>query len=243
MKKKKGKDNYSYKRLILVSTMMFCVILSMITYWMYAYKYKHGYSINEKIVSIKANDYVDVNGDIVLLKNIDDDIITDFTKRQNSVINNNKIVDNKIDYGIYKNILSVKISYIIDRNSYNYEEIITLNVDLKNNKILTNDELLNILDITYKDIAIDIFDEYVKIPNDRDIEVIDSIDNMKMSSDEFNNNSEKYIIRIREKLPDIMNLYIENDKVYYSVRIDEINKLCYYMDNNIENINDEIGKI
>ena len=30
-----------------------------------------------------------------------------------------------------------------------------------------------------------------------------------MSSSEFNNNSEKYIIRIREKLPDIMMLYID----------------------------------
>lgn len=242
MKKKKGKD-YSYKRLILVSTMMVCIIIAMITYWMFAYEHKHGYSINERIVSIKVSDYASVNGDIVVLKNIDEKIISDFTKQQNSIIRNNNIIDINISNNIYKNILSIKINYIIAGKNSNYEETITLNVDLKKNKIISNDEILNMIDITYKDIAEEIFDEYIKISNDKIINVKDNINEEVMTSEKFNNNSEKYIIRIREKLPDIMKLYIEDGKVYYIVRMDDIKKLCYYTDNDTNNINKEIGRL
>ena len=96
---------------------------------------------------------------------------------------------------------------------------------------------------SYKDIATDIFNDYIKINNNR--EVVDAITEEKLSSSEFNNNSEKYIIRIREKLPDIMNIYIENNEVYYLVRKYEINKVCYYTntDINMGYINKKIGKL
>ena len=43
-KKNKKKNTYKYdnKRFILVFIMMFCLVISMSTYWMYAYKYKCG---------------------------------------------------------------------------------------------------------------------------------------------------------------------------------------------------------
>ena len=96
---------------------------------------------------------------------------------------------------------------------------------------------------SYKDIATDIFNEYIKINNNR--EVVDAITEEKLSSSEFNNNSEKYIIRIREKLPEVMNIYIENNEVYYLVRKYEINKVCYYTntDINMRYINKKIGKL
>lgn len=243
MKKKKGKDNYSYKRLILVSTMMFCIIVAMVTYWMYAYKYKHGYTYNERLVSVKTSDYVSIDGDIVVLKNIDNNIIIDFAEMQNNIIRNNKIIDNKIDFGIYKNILSIKIKYGIEGNKSNYEEIITLNVDLKNNRKLSNEEMLDMVDSSYNDIATDVFNKYIRIPSDKNIKVIDAINEKEMTTEEFNDNSEKYIIRIREKLPDIIKFYIDDDVVYYIVEINEINKICYYTDINVNNINEKIGKI
>ena len=242
MKKKKGKD-YSYKRTILVGTMMISLIISMSTYWMYAYKHKHGYTLNEGLVSIKVSDYASVSGDIVVLKNVDNKLITEFTKEQNSIIRNNKIIDMNITNGIYKNILSIKINYIISNNLGNYEEVLTLNIDLKENKIITNEELLNMIEVSYKDIATDIFNEYIKIPSDKIINVTDSINENVMTSEEFNNNSEKYIVRIREKLPDVMKIYINDSKVYYVVRINDINKICYYTDNNMNNINKEIGSL
>ena len=64
-----------------------------------------------------------------------------------------------------------------------------------------------------------------------------------MTAKELNEKSEKYIIRIREKLPEITNLYINDDKLYYSVELSEINKICYYTNNKLVNIKREIGKI
>ena len=112
--------------------------------------------------------------------------------------------------GIYKDILSIKISYVLYGELSNYEDVITINIDLKNNKVLSNDDMIDMVKGSYKDIATDIFNEYIKINNNR--EVVDAITEEKLSSSEFNNNSEKYIIRIREKLPEVMYIYIENNK-------------------------------
>ena len=49
----------------------------------------------------------------------------------------------------------------------------------------------------------------------------------KLTAKEFNENSEKYIIRIREKLPEVINLYIEDNKLKYNVDLEEIYKVCY----------------
>ena len=246
MKKKNKKMNtykYDNKRFILVFTMMFCLVISMSTYWMYAYKHKYGknYFYN-KIISYKVSDYVDTDGNYVYLKNIDKKIINTFINEQKEVLKNN-VIDISVTKGIYKDILSIKISYVLYGELSNYEDVITINIDLKNNKVLSNDDMIDMVKGSYKDIATDIFNEYIKINNNR--EVVDAITEEKLSSSEFNNNSEKYIIRIREKLPDIMNIYIENNEVYYLVRKYEINKVCYYTntDINMGYINKKIGKL
>ena len=226
MKKKNKKKNiykYDNKRFILVFTMMFCLVISMSTYWMYAYKHKYGKNyFDNKIISYKVSDYVDTDGNYVYLKNIDKEIINTFINRQKEVLKNN-VIDMSVTKGIYKDILSIKISYVLYGELSNYEDVITINIDLKNNKVLSNDDMIDMVKGSYKDIATDIFNEYIKI----------------------NNNSEKYIIRIREKLPEVMNIYIENNEVYYLVRKYEINKVCYYTntDINMRYINKKIGKL
>ena len=244
-KKNKKKNTYKYdnKRFILVFTMMFCLVISMSTYWMYAYKHKYGKNyFHNKIISYKVSDYVDTDGNYVYLKNIDKEIINTFINKQIEVLKNN-VIDMSVTKGIYKDILSIKISYVLYGELSNYEDVITINIDLKNNKVLSNDDMIDMVKGSYKDIATDIFNEYIKINNNR--EVVDAITEEKLSSIEFNNNSEKYIIRIREKLPDIMNIYIENNEVYYLVRKYEINKVCYYTntDINMGYINKKIGKL
>lgn len=244
-KKNKKKNTYKYdnKRFILVFTMMFCLVISMSTYWMYAYKHKYGKNyFNNKIISYKVSDYVDTDGNYVYLKNIDKEIINTFINKQKEVLKNN-VIDMSVTKGIYKDILSIKISYVLYGELSNYEDVITINIDLKNNKVLSNDDMIDMVKGSYKDIATDIFNEYIKINNNR--EVVDAITEEKLSSSAFNNNSEKYIIRIREKLPEVMNIYIENNEVYYLVRKYEINKVCYYTntDINMGYINKKIGKL
>ena len=244
-KKNKKKNTYKYdnKRFILVFIMMFCLVISMSTYWMYAYKHKHGKNyFDNKIISYKVSDYVDTDGNYVYLKNIDKEIINTFINKQKEVLKNN-VIDMSVTKGIYKDILSIKISYVLYGELSNYEDVITINIDLKNNKVLSNDDMIDMVNGSYKDIATDIFNEYIKINNNR--EVVDAITEEKLSSSVFNNNSEKYIIRIREKLPEVMNIYIENNEVYYLVRKYEINKVCYYTntDINMGYINKKIGKL
>ena len=241
--KKKNKKDYSNKRFILVFIMMLCLIISMSTYWVYAYHHKYGKNYYEdKFISYKVSDYVTIEGNYVYLKNISDDISNNFIRSQKE-INKNNIIDMTVTKGIYKEILSIKISYILNADLSNYEEVLTLNIDLRNKKILNNDEILNKINISYKEIATDIFNEYIKVNNNQ--KVIDIITDEEMTGNEFNNNSEKYIIRIREKLPEVMKVYIDKEHVYYLVRKNEITKVCYYTntDINIGYINKEIGKI
>ena len=244
MKKKKVvKEDYNYRRLFLVFAIMFSIIIAISTYWIYAYKHKHPY-LEDTYINYKIDDYFKIKGNVVHLEKIDNKISKDFLDRQNTIINNNKVIDTDITKTIYKDVLSIKISYILNGELSNYEEIIILNYDLKENKIIDNDDLLNRSTTTYKEIAESIFNKYIKLEN-INIKVIDAITNEEMTGNEFNNNSYKYITRIRENLPDMMNLYIENGKLYYTVNLKDINKLCYLtnIDNSNKYITEEIDKL
>ena len=250
LRKKRKKDvinKINIKKMILILIMLICIIIAMITYWIYAYHHKYGefYFDEIKLVSYKISDYLDTKGDVVYLKNVNKSIIHDFTNKQQEIINNNKIISTEIKKGLYDNILSIMISYTVNGEINNYEEVLTLNIDLKKDKLLDNEDLLERAGTSYKNIATDIFNENIKLPSDSNKIVIDSITEKELTVKEFNDNSEKYIIRIREKLPDIIKLYIEDNKVYYKVRLSEIDKVCYYTnkDNRLVNIKKEIGKI
>lgn len=244
MKKKKVvKKEYDYRRTFLVFAVVFSIIMGISTYWIYAYKHKHPY-LEDNIINYKIDDYVKINGNIVSLENIDNKVVNDFISKQNKIISSNKIIDIDITKIIYKNILSIKIDYIMYGELSNYEEILTLNYDLKDNKLVDNDSLLNMTKVTYKDIADLLFNEYIKL-DDTSGMVVDAITNEKITGTEFNDNSYKYITRIRENLPDIMNLYIKDNKLYYTVKLKDINKLCYItnMDVSSKYIDEEIDKL
>ena len=98
--------------------------------------------------------------------------------------------------------------------------------------------------VTYKDIADSLFTDYIRIEDTSSV-VIDAITNEKLTAREFNNNSYKYITRIRENLPDIMSLYIKDNKLYYAVKLKDINKLCYQTNIDVSSkyIDKEIDKL
>lgn len=247
--RKKRKKDIQYKnnleKALLILIMLICIIVAMITYWIYAYHSKYGetYWHDMKLISYKVNDYIDIKGDKVYIKNTSEAITRDFITKQENIDNN--IISMDITKGIYSGILSVMINYTVGGDTNNYEEVLTTNINLKSDTTLKNETLLKMAGTNYKNIATDIFDKYIKLASDSDDIIIDAITDKEMSTSEFNNNSEKYIIRIREKLPDIIKLYIEDNKLYYIVRLSEIDKVCYYTnrDNSLVNIKKEIGKI
>ena len=252
VRKKRKKDTNSkkyknnLKKSILIFVMLLCTIVAMITYWIYAYHHKYGtyYFDDIKLLSYKVSDYVEIKGDIVYLKNTDENITNYFVKEQQNIIENNNVISVNTKKGLYDGILSIMIDYTIKNNTGNYNEIITLNIDLRQDIIINNEILLEKVSASYKNIATNIFNEYVKLATDSNKKVIDRISDKELTSKEFNNDSEKYIIRIREKLPEIMKLDIEDNKVYYTVDLSEIYKVCYYTNNQeLVNIKREIGKI
>ena len=245
LRKKRKKDSNNknnIQKAILILVMLISIIIAMITYWIYAYDHKYGdIDKNINLISYKVSDYLEIKGNIVYLKNIKETIINKFTETQQNIILDNKVLNTEITKELHKEILSVKINYNI---SNNMEEVLTLNVDLRNNKVFSNDELLNKVGTSYKDIATSIFNEYIKLPSDYNSAVTDAITEQKLTAKEFNENSEKYIIRIREKLPEVINLYIEDNKLKYNVDLEEIYKVCYYTNTNkLVNIDKELGQI
>ena len=238
MKKKNKKKDYSIKRFILVFIMMLCILISSCTYWMYAYHHKYGKNYYEdKIISSKIDDYIKVEGNLVYINNINEELKNSFIEKQIDIQKNN-IIDMTITKGIYKEILSLKINYILQNN---IEEVLTINIDLRNKKEISNEDILNKIEKNYKELAEDIYNNYIKVEDSK--KIIDIITDKELTGKELNEDKEKYIIRIREKLPEVIKLYIKDNKVYYMVNIDEISKICYYTDKNIGYINKEIGKI
>ncbi len=238
MKKKNKKKDYSIKRFILVFIMMLCILISSCTYWMYAYHHKYGKNYYEdKIISSKIDDYIKVEGNLVYINNINEELKNSFIKKQIDIQKNN-VIDMTITKGIYKEILSLKINYILQNN---IEEVLTINIDLRNKKEISNEDILNKIEKNYKELAEDIYNNYIKVEDSK--KIIDIITDKELTGKELNEDKEKYIIRIREKLPEVIKLYIKDNKVYYMVNIDEISKICYYTDKNIGYINKEIGKI
>lgn len=247
MKKgKKGKKSTTYtvdiQKDILVLSMLICIFIAMIAYWIFAYHQQHSrISENTPSYSYKVSTYVETDGSTVKLKNIDESIIDDFQKEQEQ-IDMNKVSSVDIKKGIYKDILSVAITYTLKEDP-NSEKIIAVNIDLVKNKLVPNDDIIAMANSTYKKIATDIFNEYIKLPTDSHSKVKDAISDNVLTATEFNDNSEKYIIRIREKLPDIIKLYIDEYKAYYIVPLSQISKVCYQTEESPVNIKKELGKI
>lgn len=241
MKKKRIlKKNNENERLFLVSIMMLCVIVAMITYWYYAYNHKEKYS-DDKITSQKISDYVFINGNIVKLNLTDEKINDSFISKQKQVIDNNDIIDIDVQRELNDNILSIKITYTLKDGD---EKTLIINVDIKESRILSNDELLIKVGSSYKKMAEKIFDSYIRLADNYEDEVIDAISEQVLNKEEFNKDREKYIIRIREKLPDIVDVYVMEDKLFTEIDLNEIYAVCYKnINQNNSYIKLEIGKI
>lgn len=179
-------------------------------------------------VPIIYNDYNDVYSKInvskVKLKNLDDECISDFlnkeeeligyiTSYRNEILNsdnytNNNVVNSTIKMQINNAILSVyyELDFMLDDDTKKY--VITTNIDLGTEKVLSNDDLLQKYNYTKKYIAEKIYDEDLIISSGQ--MVIDRNTNISLTKEDIERKKSDYIDRIILDFDNIINLYIEN---------------------------------
>lgn len=143
----------------------------------------------------------------------------------------NFVAKTSIWYQINKNILTVyeevkqsnEIGTSVDTN--------ILNIDLANNKLMTNKELLESVNYSYRDIATK---EYER--------VIDSCSNLtdrnfcyydrsekQITLEQHKNNKETFISNIENKLDDLVKVYIQDGKVKYDYRTIDLRLVNEYL--------------
>jgi len=169
----------------------------------------------------------------VKLKNLDDNITKDFYEQQNNVINSIHAYDSeefnaeyKLKTFINSSILSI-IYTIEETNAIGTcgTKMAVVNIDLANNKIISEKELLEKVGITYKSLVEEQYEKRLeswKKTNEYNGFEIDYYD---VTFADFRDNKEKYVNEGITKIPDIIYTYIQDGKIkydYYSILLDTL---------------------
>ncbi len=154
----------------------------------------------------------------VKFNHLDESVTSDFYKEQEKVINSihpydseNFNAEYKLKYFINNNILSV-IYAIEETNEIGTcatVEAVT-NIDLINNKVLSEEELLQKVGISYRKIVEDNYEKELESWKQNK-----SFNYDDATFDDFSSNKEKYVNKGMEKVSDIIYTYIENGKIKY----------------------------
>ncbi len=192
------------------------------------------YEVNNYITvsSVSLDNYSDVFGrtnvDRVTFKNIDENLTKEFIKSEEELIgyikryyneilkvehSNLNAVNSKIKTIINGTILSVyyEIEFVFDESIYddnirNY--IITYNFDLKTNKVLSTDDMLNKYNYTKNYIGEKIFNDDILI--DENEVLIDKNTNISFTKKDIERKKDEYINRIVTDFDNIIKMYIDS---------------------------------
>lgn len=189
-----------------------------------------------------ASEYIDLEDVVfnskvstkkVKLQNLSDDITKDFYKQQDEVIDSINISDSdifnveyKLEYFINDNILSILYT-IEETNEIGTcaNKMAVTNIDLKNNILITEEELLRKAGVTYDSIVDNEYEKelenWKKLNDDSDSEMA----YYEVTFSDFRDNKEKYVDEGLKKIPDIIYTYIEDGKIkydYYTIQMDTL---------------------
>lgn len=169
----------------------------------------------------------------VKLQNLNDTITKDFYKQQDEVINSIVVSDSdvfnaehKLEYFINDNILS--ILYTIEQT----DEIGTCattmavtNIDLKNNVVITEEELLKKVGVSYNSIVDNAYEKELVSWKKHNDDIGTEMAYYEVTFADFRDNKERYVNEGIKKIPDIIYTYIEDGKIkydYYTIGIDTL---------------------
>ena len=177
--------------------------------------------------------------EIVNFNNLPLRLTTEFENKQEELINTATInTTNEVKYEIYNNILSIytaeKIEAMVGQDTYNFY---SLNIDLKNQKIYTNEELIELFGIKSDDIFKKILNNIVKTVDTEEFLLTTDGDITKetITLKNFEKNIDTYINYINNR-SDVLTLTIQDSKLvaYYSQsKILEILGMGTHMDSGL----------
>lgn len=208
------------------------------------------YNIKDYIETtpVVLSDYNDVFSSInvskVTIKNLDSNLINTFMneedelisyiskyydeiKKENDYTTNNTVVT-FIKTGINSTVLSVYYQMNFNFNSGIKNYVVTTNIDLRTNKILTVDDLLLKYNYDKDYIAEKIFNDDVLIGNNE--VAIDKNTNISLTRSDIERKKNEYISRIVDDFDNIIKVYIDNGSLVLTYNKKELNDLFFEND-------------
>ncbi len=183
-------------------------------------------------VAVVFSDYSDVYDKInvskVNLKNLSSESISDFILEEEELISYiggyyDELLSNGTDYANTVNstikmqvnnaILSIyyELDFDLDSDIFNNDKmhyVITTNIDLLTERVLSNDDFLNKYNYTKRYIAEKIFEEDLLISSGQI--VIDKNTNISLTREDIERKKSEYVDRIIMEFDNIIKVYIEN---------------------------------
>ena len=164
----------------------------------------------------------------VKFNHLDDSVTSEFYKDQEKVINSIHPSDSeifnaeyKLKYAINNNILSV-VYTIEETNEIGVCAVVkaVTNIDLVNNRVISEEELLQKVGISYRKIVEDRYEKELESWKEHK-----DFDYYEVTFDDFSKNKEKYVNKGMEKIVDFIYTYVEDGKVkydYYTISLDTL---------------------
>ena len=193
-----------------------------------------------------SNVYSSVNVSRIDIKNIDEDITSDFIEKEEEFIgyiagyykeiSNSSgyvpvnTVSSTIKTQINGAVLSIfyKLDFNLDVNIFEdniKSYIVTINIDLGTNKVLTGDDLLSKYNYSKEYIAEKLFIDDVLIEKGQ--VVVDKNTNISLTRSDIERKKEEYIERISLEFNNIIDMYIENGSLVLVYDKKELNNVFF----------------
>ncbi len=250
------------KALVIFSA-FFLILLGIGLYKLFEYQGYHkketnkfiNYNVKDYIETTPVifKDYSDVYSNInvskVTFKNLDDDLTKTFETEENELIDYiNKYYnelkkkkeytsDNDVNTLIKAQVNSTVLSVFYEINfklqNIDRSYIITLNIDLKTNKVLTIEDLLLKYNYNKEYISEKIFNDDVLI--DTDVIVIDKNTNISLTKSDIEKKKNEYVQRITNDFNNIIKVYIENNTLVLVYNKKDLNDLFFENDHSNNN--------
>ncbi len=207
-------------------------------------------------ITITPYDYTDTEGvfttfdvSTISFNNLDASLTSEFLEKQQEFIDSidiyhqqvldlgvtdygNNSITSLINYTVSDSILSVIYQFKVNIPllNINTTEAISLNIDLVNQRIMTNDLMLNYLEKDINNVANRVFDDVIMTLNFEDNNYVDIDTETKLDSSNVESFRDIYVTKIADYLQNDGIGYIINDQYNLMYRASDILALLFNVD-------------